>query len=198
MGCCEFALFSLAKGWILSKQLCDGLNIVLVGPMGVGKTTIGRHLAKNLKMRFVDSDREIERQMGVDVPLIFELEGESGFRKRESSVIEALTSQRNLVLATGGGAVLDARSRELMRRNSVVVYLSADVDRLLERTAKDTKRPLLQTDNPRERIQELLAFREPLYQEVADFMVNTGNRTVKTVIKEILAQIQKNTALSRI
>ncbi len=184
-------MFLLAKGWVLSKQLCDGFNIVLVGPMGVGKTTIGRHLAKNLKMRFVDSDREIERQMGVDVPLIFELEGESGFRKRESSVIEALTSQRDLVLATGGGAVLDARSRELMRRNSVVVYLSADVDRLLERTAKDTNRPLLQTDNPRERIQELLAFRGPLYQEVADFMVNTGNRTVKTVIKEILAQIPK-------
>ena len=173
----------------MSKQFRDGLNIVLVGPMGVGKTTIGRHLAKSLKMHFIDSDREIEHRMGVDVPLIFELEGESGFRKRESSVIEALTSQHDLVLATGGGAVLDARSRELMRRNSVVVYLSADVDHLLERTAKDTKRPLLQTDNPRERMQELLAFREPLYQEVADFMVNTGNRTVKAVIKEILAQI---------
>ncbi len=173
----------------MSKRCHDGLNVVLVGPMGVGKTTIGRHLAKSLKMRFVDSDREIERRTGVDVPLIFELEGESGFRKRESAVIEALTAQHNLVLATGGGAVLDARSRELMRRNSIVVYLSADVDHLLERTAKDTKRPLLQTDNPRARIQELLTFREPLYQEVADFMVNTANRTVKTVIKEILDQI---------
>lgn len=173
----------------MSKQFHEGLNVVLVGPMGVGKTTIGRHLAKSLKMRFIDSDREIERQMGVDVPLIFELEGESGFRKREYSVIEALTSQRDLVLATGGGAVLDARSRELMRRNSVVVYLRASIDHLLERTAKGTKRPLLQTDNPKARIQELLAFREPLYQEVADFTVNTGNRTVKAVIKEILAKI---------
>ncbi len=157
--------------------------------MGAGKTTIGRQLAKSLKMRFVDSDHEIEHRTGVDIPLIFELEGEEGFRKRESLMIEELTSKSDLVLATGGGAVLDPRSRELMHLNGVVVYLSASIDHLLKRTGKDSKRPLLKTEDPRGRMQELLMLRDPLYREVADFTVDTGGRSVKTVINELVEQI---------
>ncbi|MCF6217466.1 MAG: shikimate kinase AroK [Gammaproteobacteria bacterium] len=173
----------------MSKLLHDRLNVVLVGPMGAGKTTIGRQLAKSLKMRFVDSDHEIEHRTGVDIPLIFELEGEAGFRKRESSMIEELTAKAGLVLATGGGAVLDPHSRELMRLNSVVVYLSADIDHLLKRTGKDSKRPLLKTEDPRARMQQLLTLRDPLYREVSDFTVDTGSRSVKAAIKEIVEQI---------
>ncbi len=173
----------------MSKLLHGRLNVVLVGPMGAGKSTIGRQLAKSLKMRFVDSDHEIEHRTGVDIPLIFELEGEEGFRKRESLMIEELTSKADLVLATGGGAVLDPRSRELMRLNGVVVYLSASIDHLLKRTGKDSKRPLLKTEDPRGRMRELLMLRELLYREVADFTVDTGGRSVKTVINEIVEQI---------
>ncbi len=173
----------------MSKLLHDRLNVVLVGPMGAGKTTIGRQLAKSLKMRFVDSDHEIEHRTGVDIPLIFELEGEAGFRKRESSMIEELTSQAGLVLATGGGAVLDSRNREQMRLNGIVVYLSANIDHLLKRTGKDSKRPLLNTEDPRGRMQELLTLRDPLYREVADFTVDTGGRSVKTVINEIVDRV---------
>ena len=173
----------------MSKQFLGKSNIVLVGPMGVGKTTIGRHLAKNLKLRFKDSDREIEKRTGVDIPLIFELEGEVGFRKRESAVIESLCSEGALVLATGGGAVIDETSRRLMRDGGTVIYLCADVSHLLSRTSKDIKRPLLQTENPEQRIKDLLAARDPLYREMADLVVNTGDRSVKSVIKEILQRL---------
>lgn len=157
--------------------------------MGVGKTTIGRHLAKSLKLRFKDSDREIEKRTGVDIPLIFELEGEAGFRKRESAVIESMCTEGALVLATGGGAILDAVSRKLMSDSGVVIYLCADVPHLLSRTSKDAKRPLLQTENPEQRIKDLLAARDPLYRDMADFVVNTGDRSVKSVIKEILQHL---------
>ena len=171
------------------KQFHDKSNVVLVGPMGVGKTTIGRQLAKALKMQFKDSDKEIEKRTGVDIPLIFELEGEEGFRRRESLMIEELMDQRGLVLATGGGAVIDPDNRREMSAKGVVVYLCADISYLLERTSRDAKRPLLQTVNPEKRIRELVKVRHPLYSEVASFVINTGGRSVKSVIKEILQKL---------
>lgn len=173
------------------KQFHGKSNVVLVGPMGVGKTTIGRQLAKALRMHFKDSDREIEARTGVDIPLIFELEGEEGFRRRESSMVEELMDQGGLVLATGGGAVIDPANRQVMASKGVVIYLSADISQLLERTSKDTKRPLLQTANPEKRIRELVEARHPLYRDVATFMVNTGGRSVKSVIKEILRKLNE-------
>lgn len=173
------------------KQFRDTSNVVLVGPMGVGKTTIGRQLAKALRMQFKDSDREIEQRTGVDIPLIFEKEGEGGFRRRESQMIEELMWQGSLVLATGGGAVIDPDNRRVMAERGVVIYLCAEVAQLLERTAKDEKRPLLQTADPEKRIRELIEARHPLYSEVASFVVNTGGRSVKSVIKEILNKLNK-------
>jgi len=162
-------------------------RIFLVGPMGVGKTTIGRRLAAALSKTFVDSDHEIEKRTGVDIPLIFELEGEAGFRHRERKMIDELTRRPAIVLATGGGAVLDPRNRSHLRERGLVVYLHASLDHLLRRTARDKKRPLLQTENPRARLRQILEQREPLYKEIADFEVSTGGRNVRKVVREILS-----------
>lgn len=148
-------------------------NIFLVGPMGAGKTTIGRQLAKSLGLDFVDSDHEIENRTGVGIPLIFEVEGEAGFRRREREMIDELTRRGNIVLATGGGAVLDAANRAHLSARGQVVYLHASLEHLLKRTAKDRNRPLLQTDNPRARLQQILEQRDPLYREIADLVVET-------------------------
>lgn len=161
-------------------------NIFLVGPMGSGKSTIGRLLAKNRKLALYDSDREIEQRTGVDIPMIFEYEGEAGFRRREAEVIAELTSLRDIVLATGGGSVLLAENRAALAINGFVVYLRCTVDRQLERTHKDNHRPLLRTENPRARLQELMAEREPLYREVADLIVDTGRYSSRQAVKEIL------------
>ena len=157
-------------------------NIFLVGPMGAGKTTIGRHLARALRKEFKDSDREIESRTGADIPLIFELEG---FRRREKALISLLTEGENLVIATGGGAVLDPENRSHLVNRGFVIYLEAPIDRLLERTNRDRNRPLLQTENPRARLQAILAEREPIYRQVADLIVKTDHRTVRTVVKDI-------------
>lgn len=161
-------------------------NIFLVGPMGVGKTTIGRHLATLLKRDFKDSDREIEERTGATIPLIFEVEGEVGFRKREGEVINELTQLHNVILATGGGVVLSAENRLWLRERGTVIYLKASVDQLLKRTSRSKNRPLLQTNNPRAKIEQLLKERTPLYESVADLTVETGRRSVKSVLKEIL------------
>jgi shikimate kinase len=176
----------------LSQAGLNKKNVILVGPMGVGKTTIGRQLAKALKIPFKDSDREIEQRTGVDIPLIFELEGESGFRKRESSMIAEIVEMPGVILATGGGAVLDSDNRDIMKRQGTVIYLCADIEYLVERTSKDAKRPLLQTEDPELKIKELLAHRDPLYREVADLIVNTGGRTVKSVVKEITQHLEQD------
>lgn len=170
-------------------------NIFLVGLMGAGKTTIGRQLARELRCDFVDSDHEIERRTGADIPWIFDIEGEQGFRERESAVIEELTQRQGIILATGGGAVLDAANRRNLMARGLVVYLRASVNQLLRRTALDRNRPLLQTENPRQRLQQLLAEREPLYREVADIIVDTNNRSVSNSVKLIVNQFNNQAGI---
>lgn len=160
-------------------------NIFLIGPMGAGKSTIGRRLARKLKLKFLDSDQAIENRTGARIALIFEIEGEEGFRKRESEIIEELTNQSGVVLATGGGVVLNPVNRQKLAERGVVVYLRAGLDQLLKRTARDTKRPLLNTENPRERIKELLNTRTPLYEEIADLIVDTDKQPVTQIVEEI-------------
>lgn len=164
-------------------------NIFLVGPMGAGKSTVGRQLAKALDLEFVDCDREIEQRTGVTIAVIFELEGEEGFRKRETAMIEQLTERDGIVLATGGGAVLDEANRSRLRTRGFVIYLNAPVDLLLERTARDKQRPLLQTDDPKAKLISLATEREPLYQQVADMVVKTDRRTARHVVKEIVRRL---------
>ena len=161
-------------------------NIFFVGPMGAGKTTIGRQLAKQLKRDFYDSDREIEQRTGVSIPLIFELEQEEGFRKREQAMIDELTQLENIVLATGGGAVLAPENRNHLSTRGYVIYLYAPISQLLRRTSNDKNRPLLQTENPRQKLEQLMAVRDPLYREVADTVIKTDNLPVKQVVKQII------------
>ena len=163
-------------------------NIYLIGPMGVGKTTIGRQLAKALRRPFYDSDKVIEQKTGVDISTIFEFEGEQGFRKREQKVIQELTQIQNIVLSTGGGVVVSQENRELLKQFGFVIYLQCSVERILERTRKDTQRPLLQTENPRQQIEQLLEQRESLYLSCADLKINTGNLVSKVVVKKILTK----------
>jgi shikimate kinase len=156
--------------------------------MGAGKTTIGRQLAKSLKLPFYDSDKAIEESTGVDIPTIFEFEGEEGFRDREQKMIQKLTQLQGIVLATGGGAILREENRRLLKENGYIVYLQCSVDRIMERTRRDTQRPLLKTDNPRERLQQLLEQRQPLYLFCADFKIDTGILKSKTVVNHILEE----------
>jgi shikimate kinase len=154
--------------------------------MGAGKTTIGRRLARTLKREFIDSDKEIERCTGVDIPMIFEKEGESGFRTREKAVIDSLTQRQRIVLATGGGVVLDPDNRRRLRERGVVIYLHTSVDEQLRRTRHDSRRPLLRVADPRAKLEALLAIRGPLYCEVADFSICTDGQHVKRVVNNIL------------
>lgn len=161
-------------------------NIYLIGLMGAGKTTIGRQLARTLQLPFYDSDKAIEETTGVDIPTIFEFEGEQGFRNREQKMIQQLTALHGIVLATGGGAVLREENRNLLRQHGFVVYLSCAVDKIVERTKRDTQRPLLQTEDPHNKVEELFGQRENLYLACADYEVDTGELPSKTVIKNIL------------
>ena len=167
-------------------------NLFLIGLMGAGKTTVGKLLAKHLGKQFIDSDHEIERRTGVKVHLIFELEGEDGFRAREAAAISELTQQDNIVLATGGGAILQAENRAALRNRGTVIYLRANVDDLWRRTRHDKNRPLLQTENPRARLQQLLTERDPLYLETAHLVVDTGEQNVQKLLRNLekkLAQL---------
>ena len=164
-------------------------NIFLVGLMGSGKTTIGRQLAKRLGKRFVDSDHEIEARTGASIPLIFDIEGEASFRRREAEVIRDLSSQRGIVLATGGGAVLDAGTRARLAERGTVIYLRAHVNSILQRTAHDKNRPLLRTPDPRRTLELLTAQREPLYREVAHLIIDTGRPNVQSMVQTILEQL---------
>jgi len=161
--------------------------------MGAGKTTIGRLLAKALAMPFYDSDKAIEESTGVDIPTIFEFEGEEGFRDREQKMIRQLTKQEGIVMATGGGVILREENRKLLKENGFVVYLKCPVERILERTRRDTQRPLLRTDNPRAKIESLFAQREPLYLACADYQVDTGSIPSKIVVKQILDKFRSVT-----
>ena len=165
-------------------------NIFLVGPMGAGKTTIGKVLADQLKLEFVDSDREIEASTGADIPWIFDVEGEAGFRQRESKMIMDLTARQGIVLATGGGSVLAPENRKCLRASGFVVYLRASLSQQLERTSRDKNRPLLQTPDPAARIAELMKIRDPLYREVADIVVDTNRRSPRMVCQEIVKQLR--------
>jgi len=165
-------------------------NIFLVGPMGSGKTAVGRQLAIRRGLEFVDSDAEIERQTGVDIRYIFEREGEAGFRAREAEVIAALTLRPRILLATGGGAVLDARTRERLRSRGCVVYLRTSVNQQLARTRRSNHRPLLDNEDPRGTLERLMQQRSPLYEEVADLAVDTDGRKVTSVVEEILQRLE--------
>ena len=166
-------------------------SLFLTGPMGAGKSTIGRQLARQLRLEFHDSDHEIEQRTGVDIPLIFEIEGEAGFRKREKAVIEELTRLSGIVLATGGGAILDPENRKHLSERGQVIYLHTSVSQQLKRTARDRNRPLLQTEDPRQRLVDLMHVREPLYREIADIVINTDGKHVRDVVREILRQLDK-------
>ena len=169
-------------------------GIFLVGPMGAGKTTVGRQLASALGYAFVDSDHEIEARTGADIPWIFQVEGEDGFRRREAQVIDDLTRRPRIVLATGGGAVLRPENRAALHARGFVVYLSADIDHLLARTARDRNRPLLRTGNPRAVFEKLLAEREPLYREVAHLEVNTNAGNVREAVSAIIGCLPRTAA----
>ena len=166
-------------------------NVFLIGPMGAGKSTIGRHLAAATGRRFLDSDREIERNTGANIDLIFELEGESGFRRRESRVLEQLTAMQGIVLATGGGVILEPDNRARLKQEGIIVYLTAAPEVLAKRTARDKKRPLLQTPDRLSRIRELLDDREQLYRELADLVVDTGRCTVRRAVDQIRKKLEQ-------
>lgn len=162
--------------------LASPRRIFLVGPMGAGKTTIGRQLARALDLTFVDSDREIEQRSGVDIPTIFDFEGEAGFRRRERVMIDALTQRDGVVLATGGGVVLDPDNRRDLSSRGTVIYLETSVDEQLRRTRHDRNRPLLQGNDRRATLERLEAERAPLYREIADLVVATdGSRRAATI-----------------
>lgn len=166
-------------------------NLILVGPMGAGKSTIGRLLAKDLHLPFRDSDKEIELRTGADIPWIFDVEGEQGFRDREQAVIADLAQLDGVVLATGGGAVMRADNRQALRQGGRVVYLHASVEQQLGRTAKDRNRPLLRGPDPEKVLRELIAVRDPLYREIADIVIETDERPPRMVVQEILERLQQ-------
>jgi len=167
-------------------------NIVLIGPMGSGKTTVGRRLAEQLKIDFYDADHEIINKTGVSIDHIFDIEGEQGFRKRESDVLEELTSMHNIVLATGGGAVLSKRNRLLLKKSGSVIYLLSSVDQILRRTAKSKTRPLLENSSDRRKtISDIIDSRDSLYREIATFIINTNGKKLNEIINEIQSFLAK-------
>ena len=166
-------------------------NIFLVGLMGAGKSTVGRILARRLGKRFVDTDHEIEKRNGVTIPVIFEIEGEDGFRRREQEVLVDLAKEKDLVLSTGGGIVLKPENREVLRNHGFVVYLNARPELLADRTKHDRTRPLLNVEDPLTRLRELYAVRDPLYREVAHAVVETGRGAPQQVVQAILGEISR-------
>jgi shikimate kinase len=166
-------------------------NIFLIGPMGSGKTAVGRHLSRLLHYTFHDSDADIEAKTGVDIPFIFEKEGESGFRIRERDSIDRLTRLESIVLATGGGAVIDPANRAALAERGVVVYLVTSVNQQIERTRHARHRPLLHDTDPEQRLKELMARRAVLYAEIADITIKTDGRRVQLVAEEIQQELRR-------
>jgi len=167
--------------------MAETRNIFLVGPMGAGKSTIGRQLAQQLGMEFIDSDTEIEERAGADIGWIFDIEGEEGFRKREERIINELTQKQGIVLSTGGGAVLSKDNRNYLSARGIVIYLETTVDKQFERTQRDKKRPLLQgVEDPRKVLEDLAKIRNPLYEEVADIILPTDEQSAKLMANQII------------
>ncbi len=174
-------------------------NIILVGLMGAGKSTLGRHLARRYQLEFYDSDKVIEERTGVSIPTIFEIEGEDGFREREALVIQEFAARRGIVLATGGGSVLRADNREALKAGGTVIYLRASVEQLYSRIRHDKNRPLMQTANPLQTLRNLLKAREAYYLEVADIVLPTGKQKVSHIARTVsqkLNQLQQSQDLS--
>ncbi|WP_345337101.1 shikimate kinase AroK [Ferrimonas pelagia] len=169
--------------------MAEKRNIFLIGPMGAGKSTIGRHLAQMLHLEFFDSDQEIEARSGADIAWVFDVEGEEGFRKREARVITDLTEKQGIVLATGGGSVISKEVRNRLSARGIVVYLETTIDKQVARTQRDKRRPLLQVDEPREVLEKLAGERNPLYEEVADLVVRTDEQSAKIVANEIIERL---------
>ena len=165
-------------------------SVFLIGPMGAGKSTIGRLLSQELKFEFYDSDKVIEERCGADIPWIFDKEGEAGFREREESVIDELTQQKGIVLSTGGGAVLSAENRQHLASRGTVIYLCTSVEQQLARTARDRNRPLLQTANPEAVLRKLFEERDPLYRSVADIIIETDQRNPRWVIQDLKKRLE--------
>ncbi|WP_160078255.1 shikimate kinase AroK [Pseudomonas sp. 8AS] len=164
-------------------------NLILVGPMGAGKSTIGRLLAKELKLHFKDSDKEIEQRTGADIPWIFDVEGEQGFREREQSMVAELCELSGVVIATGGGVVLRPENRQALRAGGRVIYLHASVEQQLDRTSRDRNRPLLRNSDPAKVLASLMQIRDPLYREIADVIIETDERPPRMVVQEIIDRL---------
>jgi len=169
--------------------MAEKRNIYIVGPMGAGKSTIGRHIAQQLHLDFFDSDNEIEERTGAEISWVFDVEGEEGFRVREADVIDDLTQKQGIVLATGGGSILSKDVRNRLSARGLVVYLETTIDKQLARTQRDKRRPLLQTDKPRAVLEDLAKTRNPLYEEIADITVRTDEQSAKLVAKEIIDRL---------
>ena len=170
--------------------MAEKRNIFLIGPMGAGKSTIGRELADRLHLEFFDSDQEIERRTGADIAWVFDLEGEEGFRKREVEVIEDLSEKQGIVLATGGGSVISMQVRNRLSARGIVVYLETTIDKQVARTQRDRRRPLLQTsEEPRTVLENLAVERNPLYEEIADVVIKTDDQSAKVVAHKIIEQL---------
>lgn len=169
--------------------MAEKRNIFLIGPMGAGKSTIGRQLAQMLGMEFMDSDSVIEERAGADIDWIFDVEGEAGFRKREERIINELTQGQGIVLSTGGGSILSKDNRNVLSARGIVIYLETTIDKQFERTQRDKKRPLLQNDDPRKTLEELAKIRNPLYEEIADITLQTDNQAAKLVATNIIEMI---------
>lgn len=167
--------------------------VFLVGPMGAGKTTIGKLLSDELHCPFVDTDREIEARCGADIPWIFDVEGEGGFRQRETRALDSISRDASRkVIATGGGIILSPENRQILKSRGKVIYLTAPLELLLERTAKDKKRPLLQVDNPREALEKIIRIRDPLYREVATYIIPTDHHNPRQTSREIVALLGRD------
>lgn len=169
--------------------MAEKRNVFLVGPMGAGKSTIGRHLADELHLDFYDSDHEIERRTGADIAWIFDLEGEEGFRKREETVIHDLTDKQGIVLATGGGSIVSKNVRNRLSARGIVVYLQTTIDKQVARTQRDKRRPLLQNGDPELVLRSLAENRNPLYEEVADYVIETDDQSARAVANQIINKI---------
>ncbi|QJC34221.1 shikimate kinase AroK [Enterobacteriaceae endosymbiont of Donacia cinerea] len=174
--------------------MAEKRNIFLIGPMGAGKSTIGRHLSNLLKMDFFDSDQEIENRTGADINWVFDVEGEKGFRKREKKIIDEITKKQGIILATGGGSIQSKETRKFLSSRGIVVYLQTTIEKQLNRTKRDKKRPLLKNKNKsaKEILEELAKKRNRLYNEIADIIIKTDEQSAKVVANQLINLLEKN------